>query len=148
MLLPCISFDIYPLQTLRSFIKVFAHPSARFCVTKSKQFQECRFYLSRHGLFSNFTNEADQLMRGNVPWRRPWKKHQSFFQMLIEAFMKEGNIILDWQASTSISCSSSFHFLPIVYCFEALLYRALYLILSLIFLPFVFAMHDHTSMSL
>ena len=74
--------------------------------------------------------------------RGPREKHQSFFQLLIEAFTKEGDIVLDWQASIGITRSSSFHFVQIVYCFEALLYPALYLISSLIFLPFVFAKRD------
>ena len=51
-------------------------------------------------LIQNFTDEADQMMRGNVPWRGPREKHQSFYQMLIEAFSREGDIIMDWQART------------------------------------------------
>ena len=30
----------------------------------------------------------------------------SFYQMLIEAFSREGDIIMDWQASTGNSCTS------------------------------------------
>ena len=42
-------------------------------------------------------------MRDEVPWRGPREKHQSFYQMLIEAFTKEGNIVMDWHASTGNS---------------------------------------------
>ena len=45
-------------------------------------------------------------MRGDAPWRGPWEKHQSFHQMLIEAFTKEGDIVMDWQASIGNSCFS------------------------------------------
>ena len=75
-------------------------------VKESKRFQDLGFYLSRHGLIQNFTDEADQMMRGNVPWLRPREKHQSFYQMLIEAFTREGDIVMDWQASTGNSCFS------------------------------------------
>ena len=43
---------------------------------------------------------ANQLIRGDAPWRGPREKHQSFYQMLIEAFIKEEDIVMDWQAST------------------------------------------------
>ena len=79
---------------------------AIFSVKESKRFQDLGFYLSRHDLIQNFTDEADQLMRGNAPWRGPREKHQSFYQMLIEAFPKEGDIIMDWQVSIGNSCFS------------------------------------------
>ena len=60
----------------------------------------------RHGLIQNFTDEVDQMMRGNIPWRGPREKHQSFYQMLIEAFTRERDIVMDWQASTGNSCFS------------------------------------------
>ena len=46
------------------------------------------------------------MMRGNTPWRGPREKHQSFYQMLIEAFTKEGDVVMDWHASTGNSCFS------------------------------------------
>ena len=85
---------------------MYARPGATITVKESKRFQDLGFYLSRHGLIQNFTDEADQMMRGNVPWRGPREKHQSFYQMLIEAFLREGDIIMDWQASTGNSCTS------------------------------------------
>ena len=81
-------------------------PGAIITFKESKRFQDLGFYLSRHGLIQNFTNEPDQMMRGNVPWRGPQEKHQSFYQMLIEAFTKEGDIVMDWQTSTGNSCFS------------------------------------------
>ena len=85
---------------------MYARPGATITVKESKRFQDLGFYLSRHGLIQNFTDEADQMMRGNVPWRGPREKLQSFYQMLIEAFSREGDIIMDWQASTGNSCTS------------------------------------------
>ena len=46
------------------------------------------------------------MMRSNAPWRGPQEKHQSFYQMLIEAFTKEGDIVMSWQASRGNSCFS------------------------------------------
>ena len=71
-------------------------PGAIFSIKKSKRFQDLGFYLSRHDVIQNFMDEADQLIRGNAPWRGPLEKHQSFYQMLIEAFTKERNILMDW----------------------------------------------------
>ena len=80
---------------MRFVVKVYACPDAIFSVKESKRFQDLGFYLSRHDLILNFTNEADQLMRP-TPWRGPQKKHQSFYHMLIEAFTKESDIVMDW----------------------------------------------------
>ena len=88
------------------FVKVYARPDAIFLVKESKRFQDLGFYFLRHGLIQNFTDEADQLMRGEAPWHEPQEKHQSFYQMLTKAFTKEGDIIMDWQASIGNSCSS------------------------------------------
>ena len=85
---------------------MYARPGAIFSVKESKRFQDLGFYLSRHGLIQNFIDEADQLMKGDAPWLGPRENHQSFYQMLIEAFTKEGDIVMDWQASTGRSCFS------------------------------------------
>ena len=85
---------------------MYARPGAIITIKESKRFEDLGFYLSRHGLIQNFTDEADQMMRGNAPWHGPRKKHQSFYQMLIEAFTKEGDIVMDWQASIGNSCFS------------------------------------------
>ena len=85
---------------------MYARPGATIIVKESKRFQDLGFYLLRHGLIQNFTDEADQMMKGNVPWHGPREKHQSFYQMLIEAFSREGDIIMDWQASIGNSCTS------------------------------------------
>ena len=69
------SSNIFPLQTLPCFIKVYACLGARFSVNESKQFQENGFYLLKNGLILNFTDEADQLMSGDVLWRGPQEKH-------------------------------------------------------------------------
>ena len=69
-------------------------------------FQDLGFYLSKLDLIQNFTDEADQLIRGDAPWRGPREKHQSFYQMLIETFTKEVDIVMDWQANTGNSCFS------------------------------------------
>ena len=50
---------------------MYARPGATITVKESKKFQDLGFYLSRHGLIQNFTDEADQMMMGNVPWRGP-----------------------------------------------------------------------------
>ena len=62
--------------------------------------------LDSTSLIQNFMDEVDQIMRGNVPWRGPREKHQSFYQMLSEAFSRKGDIVMDWQASTGNSCIS------------------------------------------
>ena len=93
-------------EALFSFAQSNLHDDAVIIVKESKRFQDLGFYLSRHSFIWNFTDEVDQMMRGNVPWRGPWEKHQSFYQMLIEAFTKEGDIVMNWQANTSNSCFS------------------------------------------
>ena len=85
---------------------MYARPGAIIAVKESKRFQDLGFYLSRHGLIQNFTYDANQMMRGNAPWRGPREKYQSFYQMLIEAFTMEGDIVMDWQASIGNSCFS------------------------------------------
>ena len=94
---------------------MYTRTGAIFSIKDSKRFQDLGFYLSRHGLIQNFTDEADQLMRGDAPWHGPWEKHQSFYQMLIEAFTKEGDIVMDWQAST---CNSYSFIVAIQSCFK------------------------------
>ena len=66
------------LQTLLFFIKVYARPGSRFSVTDSKTCLDLRFLLERYDLLQNFTDEKNQLMRDQVPWRRAYEKHSSF----------------------------------------------------------------------
>ena len=103
LLLHSLALSYMPsLQTLRSFIKVYAHLGSRFSITDSKTWLDLGFLLERDGLLQNFTDEKNQLIRDQVPWRGARKKHSSFMQIIIEFLTKEGDIVMDWQAGTSV----------------------------------------------
>ena len=83
------------LQTLRFFIKVYARPGSWFSVTDSKTWLDLGFSLERDGLLQNFTDEKNQLMCDQVPWRGAHEKHSSFMQIIIESLTREGDIVMD-----------------------------------------------------
>jgi hypothetical protein len=48
----------------------------------------------------NYTTKIDQAMNGTKPWRGPREKSKGFWQVLIEACSKPGDIVLDCHAMT------------------------------------------------
>ena len=99
------------LQTLQFFIKLYARPGSWFSVTDSKTWLDLGFSLERNGLLQNFTDEKNQLMRDQVPWRGAHEKLSSFMQIIIESLTKEGDIVMDWQASTCVLLLFSYDFI-------------------------------------
>ena len=89
-------------QTLHFFIKVYACPGSRFSITDSKTWLDLGFSLERDGLLLNFTDEKNQLMHDQVPWRGAREKHSSFMQIIIESLINEGDIVMDWQAGIGV----------------------------------------------
>jgi hypothetical protein len=50
-----------------------------------------------------YTTKIDQAMNGSKPWRGPREKSKGFWQVLIEACSKPGDIVLDCHAMTGES---------------------------------------------
>ena len=90
------------LQTLHFFINFYTRLSSRFSVIDSKTWLELGFSLERDSLLQNFTDEKNQLMHNQVSWRGAREKHSSFMQIIIESLTREGDIVMDWQASIGI----------------------------------------------
>ena len=103
LLLHSLTLSYMPsLQTLRFFIKVYAHPGSRFSITDSKTWLDLGFSFERDSLLQNFMDEKNQLMRDQVPWRGAHEKQSSFMQIIIESLTKEGDIVMDWQAGIGV----------------------------------------------
>ena len=60
------------------------------------------YSLKMDGMFFNFTDDKNQLMNGEVPWRGAHEKHSKFLGIIISTLTNEGDIVFDWQCGTDI----------------------------------------------
>ena len=58
------------------------------------------FSIRKDGMLSNFTDETNQLMNGDKPWRGAREKNDNFLGIIFDTIRKEGDIVMDWHAST------------------------------------------------
>lgn len=78
--------------------------------------------LDSDGVVHNYTDKGTQLMNGKVPWRGPREKDPAFMGMLIQAFTKTGDVVVDFTASTGVHSSLEWFF--------SLLFQFLFLIMG------------------
>jgi len=52
-------------------------------------------------MLMNYTHPNDMVINGGTPWQRAREKDPRFFQMLLDATTIEGDLVLDYTASTS-----------------------------------------------
>jgi hypothetical protein len=74
---------------------------SKFSIYANQQFSNTSINLEEIDLLHNFTSLQTQLMIGVLPWRGVREKDQLFVQLLIEAFSKHGDVVLDCFASTN-----------------------------------------------
>lgn len=53
-------------------------------------------------LLHNFTTSKTQMINGSIPWRGAREKDPRFLQILIEASSDADDVVLDYNASTSM----------------------------------------------
>lgn len=77
---------------------------SRFSVRESKKWVDMGFSIKKDGMLSNFTDDTNQLMNGDKPWRGAREKNDHFLSIIFDTITQEGDIVMDWHASTGISC--------------------------------------------
>ncbi len=73
---------------------------SKFSIYVNQQLSNAGTNLEEVDLLHNFTSLQTQLMNGAIPWRGAREKDPLFVQLLIEAFSKPGDVVLDCYAST------------------------------------------------
>jgi hypothetical protein len=73
---------------------------SKFSIYVNQLLSNAGINLEEIDLLHNFTSLQTQLMNGVLPWRGAREKDPLFVQLLIEAFSKPGDVVLDCFAST------------------------------------------------
>ena len=60
------------------------------------------YLLKMDSMLSNFIDDKNQLMNGDMPWRGACEKHNEFLGIILSTLTNEGDIVFDWQCGTSI----------------------------------------------
>ena len=76
---------------------------SRFSVRKSKKWVDIGFSIKKDGMLTNFTDDTNQLMNGDKPWRGAHEKNDHFLNIIFDTIMQEGDIVMDWHTSIGIS---------------------------------------------
>ena len=95
-------------QTRKFYIKVFTRLGSRFSIRESKKWVDLGFSIKKDGMLTNFTDETNQLMNGDKPWRGAREKNDHFLSIIFDTITQEGDIVMDWHASTGIPYLISF----------------------------------------
>ena len=53
------------------------------------------YSLKMDGMLSNFTNDKNQLMNGDVPWRGAREKHSKFLGIILSILTNKVDIVFD-----------------------------------------------------
>jgi hypothetical protein len=82
--------------------------SSKFTFSTSSSMKDIGVDVACDEWLQNFTTRADQAMNGQKPWLGPREKSPGFWQMLIEASTRAGDIVLDCTAMIGEACSIHF----------------------------------------
>jgi hypothetical protein len=74
--------------------------SSKFTFSTSSSMKDIGVDVASDEWLQNFTTRADPAMNGLKPWRGPREKSPGFWQMLIEASILPGDIVLDCNTMT------------------------------------------------
>ena len=66
------------------------------------KWSDMEYLLKKDGMLSNFTNDNNQLKKGDVPWRGTCEKHSKFSEIIFSTFTNKDNIVMDWQCGTNL----------------------------------------------
>ena len=69
---------------------------------KKTKWSDMGYLLKMDGILSNFTDDKNQLMDGDVPWRGAREKHNEFLGIILSTLTNKANIVMDWNCGTSI----------------------------------------------
>ena len=58
------------------------------------------YSLKMDGMLSNFIDDKNQLMNGNVSCRGAREKHSKFLGIILSILTNKGEIFFDWQCGT------------------------------------------------
>ena len=82
-------------------MKLFTPPGSTLQVKESPLGKRSGSFLLEDDWLCNFTTEKNQLMRPDgVPWRGAREKDPRFMQIWIESLTSEGDVVVDFSAST------------------------------------------------
>jgi hypothetical protein len=87
-------YGVVQTQSSRAYLLVKKR-SSKFTFNTSSFMKDIGVDVASDEWLQNFTTRADQAMNGQKPWRGPREKSLDFWQTLIEASTRIGDIVLD-----------------------------------------------------